>query len=77
MASLNYSGLMIASKAEATDLDNYEEDEDQVSAKPSQDEYLKIDKKASYLYYKPLNEWKNMKDWHFKMRNDESIECIA
>ena len=77
MASLNYSGLMIASKAEQQDLDNYEEDEEQLSQKPSQDEFLKVDKKCSYLYYKPLNEWKNLKDWHFKMRNDESIECIA
>ena len=31
MASLNYSGLMIASKAEQQDLDNYEEDEEQLS----------------------------------------------
>ena len=77
MASLNYSGLMVASKAEQQDLDAYEEDEEQASQKASQAEFLKVDKKCSYLYYKPLNEWKNMKDWHVQMRDDESIECIA
>ena len=77
MACVNYSGLMVASKAEVQDLDNYEEDEEQPEPKEAQDEFLKIDKKSSYVYYKPLNEWNEKKDWHFKMRHDESIECIA
>lgn len=28
MAAINYSGLLLASKAEESDLDNYEEDEE-------------------------------------------------
>lgn len=53
MASLNYSGLMIASKGETQDLDKYEEDDDDMNDDNADD---KIDKKASYLYYKSLNE---------------------
>lgn len=53
MACLNYSGLMIASKGEAQDLDKYEEDDDEMNDDITDD---KIDKKASYLYYKSLNE---------------------
>lgn len=29
MATLNYSGMLLASKAKETDLDKYEEDEDE------------------------------------------------
>lgn len=29
------------------------------------------------MYYKPLNERKNLRDWHFKMNFNERIECIA
>lgn len=79
MASLNYSGLMTASQGETHDLDKYEEDEDddQEMNQNQGESTEKIDKKASYLYYKPLNERKNLKDWHFKMNFNERIECIA
>jgi hypothetical protein len=37
-----------------------------------------IDKRGSYLYFKPLNEWnKQLKDWHFKLNYGETILCIA
>ena len=42
---------------------------------PAQGE--KIDKKGSYIYYKPFNEKHTAKDWHYKMNFNESIECIA
>ena len=53
MASLNYSGIMIASKGEVQDLDNYEEDDEEMI---DDNKDTKIDKKASYLYYKSLDE---------------------
>lgn len=54
MASLNYSGIMIASKGEVQDLDNYEEDDEEMI--DDNKDNAKIDKKASYLYYKSLDE---------------------
>ena len=79
MACLNYTGLAIASQGEFQDLDKYEEDEEEEAdinaAGTTQGE--KIDKKASYLYFKPLNERKDLKDWHYKMNFNEQIECMA
>ncbi len=37
----------------------------------------KIDKKASYLYFKSFNEQNQLGDWHYKMSPNESIECLA
>lgn len=72
MAVLNYSGLLLAGKRVFQDLDQYEDD-DLLDDKKGDG----IDKKASYLYFKPLNEWETKKDFHYKMLEDESIECIA
>lgn len=73
MACLNYTGLVIASQGEFQDLDKYEEDDEEEAdvnaAATTQGE--KIDKKASYLYFKPLNERKDLKDWHYKMNFNE------
>jgi len=69
MAALNYSGLLLASKGDY-DEDKYDEDDDG-------DNEQAIDKRGSYLYFKPLNEWKVKKDWHHKMQYGESIQCIA
>lgn len=73
MASLNYSGLFLASKRIIQDQDDYEELED-AEIEPST---VEIDKKASYIYFKPLNEWKKQKEWHYKMNDGESAEAIA
>ena len=75
MACLNYSGLLLAGKRVYQDADQYEDDDleddiDEIKAGG-------IDKKSSYLYFKPLNEWETKKDWHYKMNEGESIECIA
>jgi hypothetical protein len=73
MACLNYSGLVLAGKRVYQDADQYEEDDiDDIDGKEAE-----IDKKSSYLYFKPLNEWETKKDWNFKMNEGESIECIA
>ena len=68
MACLNYSGLLLASKGDYDD-DKYDEDEEE-------DEDMKVqtvDKRGSYVYFKPLNEWKKLKDWNYKMPYGESI----
>ena len=72
MASLNYTGLMLASQGEMIDLDKYEDDKDDDAEmdKLAADENIeKIDKKLSYIYYKPLNEHKHLKDWHYKLNS--------
>lgn len=78
MASLNYSGLMLASQGELQDIDKYEnEDEDEEMNLNEDKTAEKIDKKCSYVYYKPLNEHKNLKDWHYKLNSQERVECMA
>ena len=71
MACLNYSGLLLAGKRVFQDVDQYEDDD------LSDGKEGGIDKKSSYLYFKPLNEWETKKDWSYKMNEGESIECIA
>ena len=54
------------------DLDKYEDDKDDDAEmdKLAVDENIeKIDKKLSYIYYKPLNEHKHLKDWHYKLNS--------
>jgi hypothetical protein len=67
MASMNYNGLLGASKAQAQDLDAYEEDDDLKSTDEK-------DVKFSNLYFKPYND---SSEWHFKMPEGESIDCIS
>lgn len=74
MAVLNYSGLLLAGKRVFQDIDQYEDDDADIL---DDEKTGGIDKKASYLYFKPLNEWETKKDWNVKMLEDESIECIA
>lgn len=58
MATMNYTGLALASKAELVDLDAYEEDDEEKSQ-------TGIDKKRSSLYFKPFNEAKIGCEWHY------------
>lgn len=67
MASMNYNGLLAASKAQAQDLDAYEEDDEVKST-------VEKDVKYSNLYFKPFND---SIEWHYKMPEGESIDCIA
>ena len=73
MASLNYQGLLLASKGEGEDEDKYEDDEEDMDAKSINDNE-KVNKKFSYLFFKSLA---GKKDWFYKMLPEESIECIA
>lgn len=78
MACLNYSGLFIASKGERMqDLDNYEEDEQIDKDEEKLPDDQKIEKKRSYVFFKPCNEWKQLKDWHFKLDQGEYVDLIA
>ena len=74
MAAINYSGVVLASEAQQSDLDAYEEDDD-MDADGEPDE--KSRKKNSNIYFKPFNEWKNLKDWSFELKDGESVECLA
>lgn len=71
MAALNYSGLMLASKAEESNLDDYEDDEadDDIDGMDIDglEKALKNKKKYSFVYFKPFSQYKSLKDWHYKL----------
>ena len=73
MAAINYSGMIVASKGEETDLDKYEEDEEDEDMLDDE----KKNKKKSNIYFRPFNEWKNMKEWNYSLENGENTECLA
>jgi hypothetical protein len=52
MVCMNYSGLLMANKGEMEDQDEYAEDLDQKAADNE------VDKKLSYMHFKPFNETK-------------------
>jgi hypothetical protein len=68
MAVLSYSGMMLASKGQESDLDNYEEDDDEMDIDGNEENKMK---KYSHIYFKPFNTYKSMKDWHFALKNGE------
>lgn len=77
-AVLNYQGLVIASKAEAQDMDNYEEEEEEDDLMDVDgDKEKKKSKKNSHIHYKAFNEHKQVNDWHFELKDGESSECLA
>jgi len=57
-------------------LDKYEE-EDEMELENGMDIDGKINKKNSHIYFKYFNEVKNYKDWHYQLKNDENVECLA
>ena len=71
-ACMNYSGLLLASKGEKQDYDQYEDDDEELSQKI-------VDKKSSYIFFRSFRQQyqPSIKDWHFKLEASESIECIA
>ena len=46
-------------------------------AEMEEEEGGKLNKKNSHIYFKPFNEWKNLKDWHYELKDGESAECLA
>jgi hypothetical protein len=75
MACLNYSGLLLASKATITEIDEYEEDDiDDELAGVDED---KRRKKSSNIQFKPFDESRDVKEWNYELKNNESVECIA
>lgn len=75
MAALNYSGMLLASKGKESDLDNYEEDDEDDMEIDGNDE--KKRSKYSHIYFKPFNTYKDVKDWHFALKHGEQAECLA
>jgi len=70
MATMNFTGLVMASKGEDEDLDKYEEDED-IQDKDD------VNTKSSYLYFRPFDSHKHNGEWHYKMQDGEHIESVA
>lgn len=61
--------MVLASKGEASDLDKYEEDEDEDEDMiDGASQTQKAKKKNSQIYFRPFNEYKNLKDWHFEIQ---------
>lgn len=78
MAAINYSGMMLASRAEESDLDNYEEDDEMdIDDEDQLENDDKKKKKYAHIYYKPFSSYKTLKDWHYKLDLGENIECVA
>jgi hypothetical protein len=75
MACLNYSGLFLASKATITEIDEYEEDDidDEMAAVDEE----KRRKKSSNIQFKPFDESRDLKEWNYELKNNESVECLA
>lgn len=74
MAAMNYNGVLLASMAEASNEDSYEED-------PADDKMdgddMERRRKSSNLQFKPFNEWKDVKEWNYELKNGESAESLA
>lgn len=77
MAALNYAGLIIASKAIETDMDKYEEDEDDEDMGMNKEKEAKRSAKNSHIIFKPFNENRVLKDWHYELKDGESVDCLA
>lgn len=75
MATMNYSGLFIASKAQIQTIDDYEDDclDDDLGGVDDQAKR----KKNSNIQFKPFNEFKEVKEWNYELKNGESAECLA
>jgi hypothetical protein len=74
MAVLNYSGVLLASRAEERDDNDYEEDD-------LDDDLLGGDadkrKKNSNIQFKPFSNTNANKEWSYELKNRESVECLA
>jgi hypothetical protein len=74
MAVLSYSGVLLASRAEERDENEYEEDE-------LDDDVLGADlekrKKSSNIQFKPFSSTGASKEWSYELKNRESVECLA
>ena len=75
MATLNYNGVLMASKAEEKNEEQCEDDH--LSEDELLDDVIFHRRKNSNIQYKPFNEWKDAKEWNFVLKNGESAECLA
>lgn len=79
MASMSYSGVLLANAAKQQNQDEYEEDSDlDVDEDLPEDERALLKrKKKSNVLFKPFDEWRDVKEWNYEMPSGESIECLA
>ncbi len=83
MASVNHSGMIMASKGAENGEDNGEMDD--FIRPDDEDEDMDDDpeaaekrrKKHCHIQFKPFNTWKNLKDWHFALKYGEQVECLS
>lgn len=75
MAAMNYNGVLLASQAEEKNEDQYEDDLAEDNDMDQDDMFKR--RKNSNIQYKPFNEWKDVKEWNFELKNGESVECLA
>lgn len=68
--------MVLASKGEESDLDKYEDDVDD-DMDDGMSDAQKKKKKMSHIYFRPFNEYKNLKDWHYEIEDGENVECLA
>ncbi len=81
MAAISHSGVILASKAEQQEEDQYEDDdlEEDMDDTPAEAEMkaLKRKRKFSHIYFKPFSEVKEMKHWSMRLGHNENAECVA
>lgn len=78
MATLNYSGVFLASKGQIENLDAYEEDDDDQEDDLSIDggfKRKKVDKKKSNLVFRSFDS--EPVEWHYELKKGEITECVA
>lgn len=58
MATMNYSGMLLANQALEQDEDAYVDDDEEVDEAAQR-------RKVSNIEFRPFNEWKNVKPWSY------------
>jgi hypothetical protein len=83
MCSIGHSGMLLASKGTDTGMEDEEmddfispEDDEDVEMAGADNEEKKR-KRHAHIQFKAFNTYKNIKDWHFALKNGEQVECLA
>lgn len=74
ICALNYSGLVLCSKVDEQDINQYDENDDFIADDDEmeiEDEVKKAEKERkkrmryAHIYYKPFSTYKSLNDWHY------------
>lgn len=82
MASIGYSGMILASKGAESpegedEMDDFIRPDDEDIDMDDPDREEKKRKKHAHIKFKPFNTYKTVKDWHFTLKYNEQVECLA